>query len=222
MKQKISEALNFKLKSSQDKAMFFMPFSIVGNVCMVVFNLTFGILTMSIWFFANAVFRIMIGLSRFLGVRNYIKMRYEDNPKKKLEIGYKTYMNNGFLLIFLGAIYFFISLYMFFNDTGKQMHTFVVLGVATMSFCSLGFAIYGAVKYKRGSDPIINSAKLTNNANALTSIVLTQVVLLSNYGGDGNYLFYNGLTGMVVSITIVSIGVFMLLGMKKYLNKYKE
>lgn len=41
--------------------------------------------------------------------------------------------------------------------------------------------IYGMIKYKRNQEPIIKGIKITNFANALTSIVLTQVVLLDTF-----------------------------------------
>lgn len=218
MKQGIKKALDFKLKNKQDKTMFYMSFSILGNVFMSIIKLILATMTLSIWFFVNAGFNIVLGLSRYFSIRDYIKMRHEENPKVKLEIGYNNYMNNGIMLIILGIIYILISIYMIFNHSSSDYQGLVVYIVATISFCSLGIAIYGALKYKKETDPIINGAKITNNANALTNIVLTQVVLLAEFGENIDNTLYNGGTAMAMSIIIILLGIFMLVGMKKYLK----
>ena len=70
------------------------------------------------------------------------------------------------------------------------------------------------VKYKRNQEPIIKGIKLTNFANALTSIVLTQVVLLNTYA-KGYDSRINGYTGMGVSLAIIGLGLYMIIGIKR-------
>lgn len=74
------------------------------------------------------------------------------------------------------------------------------------------------VKYKRKISPILKAVKLTNLANALTSIVLTQVVLLDTYASNYNLEKVNGFTGMFVSISIMIIGIYMIVGIQKELE----
>lgn len=73
---------------------------------------------------------------------------------------------------------------------------------------------YGMVKYKRNQEPIIKAIKITNFANALTSIVLTQVVLLDTFA-EGYNSNLNGYTGMLVSFVIMFLGLYMILGIKR-------
>ena len=219
MKAKLIEALNFKLKTKQDRTMFYMSISILGNIFMAWLKLVLAVKTLSIWFFINAWFSAVIGMARFFSVKNYAKMRYEKNAQIKLEIGYNNYMNNGIILIILGVLYLLISIYIMFNNLSSDYQGFiVVLIVATCSFFSLGNAIYGIIKYKRETNPIINGAKITNNANALTNIVLTQVVLLAEFSENINPALYNGGTAMAMSGIIIFLGIYMLIGMKKYLK----
>ena len=62
---------------------------------------------------------------------------------------------------------------------------------------------------------ILKSVKLTNFANALTSIVLTQVVLLDTYASEYDLAQVNGYTGMAVSLIIIIIGVYMIINIQK-------
>lgn len=73
------------------------------------------------------------------------------------------------------------------------------------------------VKYKRNEEPIIKGIKLTNFANALTTMVLTQVVLLDTFATEYNSSL-NGYTGMGVSLAIIGLGLYMILGIRK-INK---
>ena len=57
--------------------------------------------------------------------------------------------------------------------------------------------------------------KLTNFANALTSIVLTQVVLLDTYASIYDLSEVNGYTGMAVSLVIIVMGIYMIVNIKK-------
>lgn len=121
------------------------------------------------------------------------------------------------MLILLGIMYFFVSSYMYFNGTNTTMHEYITYLVALIAFVSIGTAIYGMIKYKRNTDPIIKAIKITNFANALTSIVLTQVVLLDTFA-DTYDSSLNGYTGMAVSFVIMFLGLYMILGIKKELN----
>ena len=103
---------------------------------------------------------------------------------------------------------------MYFKGTNTNMHEYVTYLVALIAFTSIGTAIYGMIKYKRNKEPIIKGIKITNFANALTSIVLTQVVLLDTYA-NGYDSTLNGYTGMGVSLIIIGLGLYMIISMKK-------
>lgn len=142
------------------------------------------------------------------------KIKY--NQLKKIEED-KNYLQNGIMLIVLGIIYFFVSSYMCYNGTNTNMHEYITYLVALIAFSSIGSAIYGMVKYKRNQEPIIKGIKITNFANALTSIVLTQVVLLDTFS-NGYDSRLNGYTGMGVSLIIVVLGLYMIISTKNDIN----
>ena len=118
------------------------------------------------------------------------------------------------MLILLGIMYFFVSSYMYYKGTNTTIHEYITYLVALIAFSSIGTAIYGMIKYKRNQEPIIKAIKITNFANALTSIVLTQVVLLDTFAESYNSTL-NGYTGMGVSFIIMLLGLNMIIGIKK-------
>lgn len=205
---------SIKNLEKNDKTMLLLIFTTLGNILIAIIKFIFSLAIPSLWFFVNACFLTVLSISRFFSIRNYGKQRNLNNEKVKKEIGYKNYLYNGILLVLLGIMYFFVSVYMYYKGTNTNMHEYLTYLVALNAFWSISFAIYGMIKYQRKSNPILKSVKLTNFANALTSIVLTQVVLLDTYAKEYDLTQINGYTGMTVSMIIAIIGLYMIVNKK--------
>ncbi|MBQ7105781.1 MAG: hypothetical protein IJN90_07985 [Bacilli bacterium] len=171
----------------------------------------------SLWFFINAIFMIVLSFARFFSIRDYRKTKLIDDKEEIQKIGYKNYLTNGILLVILGIMYFFVNVYIYYKGTNTTMHEYLTYLVALVAFWSIGSAIYGMVKYKRNHTPILKAVKLTNFANALTSIMLTQIVLLDTYAKTEVYNsnLMNGLTGISMGIVIIILGLYMIVGINK-------
>lgn len=211
----MSLIVKYKNLEKNDKVMLLLIFTTIGNIIIAFIKFIFSLVIPSLWFFVNAGFLAILSISRFFSIRNYGKRRSIKDEKLKKEIGYKNYLHNGILLIILGIMYFFVSVYMYYKGTNTTMHEYLTYLVALNAFWSIGWSIHGMIKYKRNSSPILKSVKLTNFANALTSIVLTQVVLLDTYASEFDLTKINGYTGMGVSVIIMAIGVYMIINIKK-------
>lgn len=201
-----------------DKTMLILIFTTIGNIILAIIKFIFSFTLPSLWFFVNSCFLTVLSFSRFFAIKSYGKRRSINDEKLKREIGYKNYLHNGILLILLGIMYFFVSVYMYYKGTDTTMHEYLTYLVALNAFWSISFAIYGMIKYKRKSNPILKSVKITNFANALTSIVLTQVVLLDTYASEYDLSIVNGITGMIVSLAIIGMGLYMIINIQKCLE----
>ena len=202
-----------------DKTMLLLVFTTFGNILIAILKFIFAITIPSLWFFVNAGFLIVLSLSRIFSIKNYRKQRSITDEKLKKEIGYKNYLHNGILLILLGIMYFFVSVYMYYKGTNTTMHEYLTYLVALSAFWSISWAIYGMIKYKRKSSPILKSVKITNFANALTSMVLTQVVLLDTYAKEMDLSNINGYTGMGVSLVIIGMGLYMIINIRQCMER---
>lgn len=212
MKNLFKNILNLE---KNDKTMLLLIIVGLGNVIIALAKFIFALTLPSLWFFVNACFLAVLSISRFFSIKTYGKQRNikDENLKKKL--GYKNYLHNGLLLILLGIMYFFVSVYMYYKGTNTTMHEYLTYLVALNAFWSIGWSIYGMAKYKRKSNPILKAVKITNFANALTSIVLTQVVLLDTYAKEYDLSQTNGYTGMAVSLIIIIMGLYMIINIQK-------
>lgn len=198
----------------KDQLIVFLMFSTIGNLFMAIVKFVLSLTIPSLWFFINAGFGFVLGICRFLTIKKYNKVKKIKNNNLIKREGYKYYCENGVMLILLGIMYFFVSSYMYYKGTNTNMHEYITYLVALIAFTSIGTAIYGMIKYKRNQEPIIKGIKITNFANALTSIVLTQVVLLDTYANNYNSTL-NGYTGIGVSLVIIGLGLYMIITTKK-------
>lgn len=201
-----------------DKTMLRLIITTMWNILIAIVKFVFSIIIPSLWFAVNALFLIVLSLSRFFSIKAYGKSRSIKDENLKKVIGYKNYLHNGIMLIVLGISYFFVSVYMYYKGTNTTMHEYLTYLVALNAFWQIGIAIHGMIKYKRKSNPILKSVKITNFANALTSIVLTQVVLLDTYASEYNLTSINGYTGMGVSLIIIILGLYMIINIQEILN----
>ena len=207
----------FKKLKKEDRIMFFLIFTTIGNIFIAIIKFILSLTLPSLWFFINALFMIILSFARIFSIRDYAKTKEVTSETKIKKIGYQNYLNNGILLIILGIMYFFINVYIYYKGTNTTMHEYLTYLVALVAFWSIGSAIYGIIKYKRNHTPILKAVKLTNFANALTSIMLTQIVLLDTYANTKIYNsnLMNGLSGMGIGIIIIILGLYMIVGINK-------
>jgi len=207
----------FKQLKREDRVMFFLILTTIGNIFIAIVKFILSLTLPSLWFFINALFIIILTFARIFSIRDYGKAKRIQDEDTIKKIGYKNYLNNGILLVILGIMYFFVNVYIYYKGTNTTMHEYLTYLVALVAFWSIGSAIYGMIKYKRNHTPILKAVKLTNFANALTSIMITQIVLLDTYANTNVYNsnLMNGLTGMGIGIIIVVLGLYMIIGINK-------
>ncbi|MBO5178728.1 MAG: hypothetical protein J6B87_00050 [Clostridia bacterium] len=198
----------------KDKLFFFLICGSISNLFIGIIKFIFAITIPSLWFFINSIFSFVLAMSRMIIINNYNKIKKVDDERTRIIKEQKSYLQNGVMLILLGIVYFFVSSYMYYNGTNTNMHEYITYLIALIAFSSIGTAIYGMIKYKRNKEPIMKAVKITNFANALTSIVLTQVVLLDTYATTYDSTI-NGYTGMGVSLIIIGLGIYMIISEKK-------
>ena len=202
-----------KSLNKEDRIIFFLVFTTIGNIFVSLVKFILSLTLPSLWFFLNAIFMIVLSFSRFFSVRDYRKIKLINDKEEIEKIQSKNYNTNGILLILLGIMYFFVNVYIYYKGTNTTMHEYLTYLVALIAFWSIGSSIYGMIKYKKDHTPILKAVKITNFANALTGIMLTQIVLLDTYAKTKTYNsnLMNGLTGISVGIIIIILGLYMVI-----------
>ena len=122
--------------------MLLLIFTMIGNILLACAKFIFAFVLPSLWFFVNACFLSVLSVSRFFSIKDYGMRRKINDEEIKREIGYKNYLHNGILLIILGIMYFFASVYMYYKGTNTTMHEYLTYLVALAAFWSIGWSIY--------------------------------------------------------------------------------
>lgn len=110
------------------------------------------------------------------------------------------------IIVVLGILFAVFGFRML--STGEEVHysEYSVYLLALCAFIKLGVSIYWIIKLKGSNLPIDFTMKLTNFADALVSIVLTQSALLV-MKGVAKSSYYDGIFGILVGITVIIIGI---------------
>ena len=95
----------FKKLKKEDRIMFFLIFTTIGNLIIAIVKLILSLILPSLWFFINALFMFILSIARFFSIRDYGKTKNTTDENVVKKIGYKNYLNNGILLVILGIMY---------------------------------------------------------------------------------------------------------------------
>lgn len=201
----------------KDRKMYMLQVATLNTFIVGLIKLFFGIIYSSIWFFMNAVFYGILTFSKYRSVRDYAKIKKVKDRSLRRRIAYKNYLYNGWLLMLLGIAYFIINLIMFKSgNTNNNLGGYLVYLVALLSATNITISIIEVKKYRRKHDPIVAAACQGNIAKALTTIVLTQVVLLDAFAEKSiKIVKIDGITGMCVGTIIILLGIRMVIKITK-------
>lgn len=205
----------------KDRKMYVLQVNTIKTLTVAIIKFMLGAIYSSIWFIMNAGFYGILSVSRYRSIRDYKRIKKEKDIEKKTNIEYTNYLYNGWLLILLGIAYLIMNIFMFISgSTNNNLEGYLIYIVAILSFSSLTTAILGIIKYRRKHNAIISAVCQCNIAKALTSLVLTQVVILDEVCEKSAYITkIDAITGMTFGIIIVGLGIRMVIKIIKEENK---
>lgn len=112
-------------------------------------------------------------------------------------------------LVALGAVFLAFSNHALVNGETLHMDKIPAISFATCAFAKISVGVYGLVKEWGNKESIVFSCKLTNFADGLASIALTQTALrgIEGEGGDA----WDAAMGIAVGVAIIVLGVWQLM-----------
>lgn len=199
--------------NKKDRKMYMLQVTTINTMAIAIIKFIFGIMYTSIWFLSNAIFYVILSLFRYRSVRDYRRIKKELNIEKIKTIEYTNYFYNGWLLVLLGVAYLLINIFMYKTEnTNNNLGGYLVYLVPLIAISSLITACISLLKYNRKKDPIIAAVCQSDIAKALTTIVLTQVVLLDEFAAHTqNIVKIDAITGIIVAGLIIFLGFRMII-----------
>lgn len=191
--------------------------SLVINLLFVGINLLSYYLYSSAWFIVLAVYYGILAFMRFL----LLKYKIGENLLGEL----KRAVLCSFVLLTLNFALSGAVLMMMYQDKGFEYHGILIYAMATYTFYITVLAIINTVRYRRYNSPVMMTSRVISLCASLVSMLALETAMLSQFGQDmskGDQRLMIALTGAGVSITVVTLSVYMIVSSLKQIKKYKE
>lgn len=121
-------------------------------------------------------------------------------------------MAAGILLLVLNFALTGVILLTIAQDTARRYSEIVVISIATYTFYKIIMAVVNMVKVRKTQSPVLITIRNIRVADALVSMLTLQATMLASFQGkgglDANRM--NAITGMVVCVLILALGVSMI------------
>lgn len=202
----------FRNLSFEEKTGITTFISVISNATFALGKFILAIIFKNVFFFVAGVLNIFMMISKlecFLGLKYPHKRSFE----------HRNFMIGLFLLL-AGLQYAIYMGRLLYSDIDvMQYDMFLGIGIATISFIELGFAIKGLFDvYEKGH--YYRNIKIINFSSAMTALVTTEIALMS-FAADYDSREIDGWFGLAVGGLIVILGIFTFFAPKISLIDHK-
>ena len=179
------------------------------------------LITGSIWHGALAIYYVMLALTRG-GILVHHKRKIGKDPDEiSIEIKEATTCrNSGIVLLILNSALFLVVLMMTFAGKSFRYQGTLIYAYAAYTVYKLTMAIVNLPKSKRQGDMTVEAMQAVSLTDALVSLIALQTALLAQFGSDGaNQAVYNGITGTIVCLGVLAVGIIIIVRGQKRRNQ---
>ena len=209
------------------RTVIFTVVSLIITTGYAAFYAMLGVALLSLWFGMLAWYYVMIVVMRaFVVFYHRAKRKRGENAieyKEKI-IRAKVYRNCG-IIISLLTLPLSITIMMMVARKATFSHAGLMIYVsATYTAYKVVMTIRHLVKARRSSDLTVRTVRNINLADMCVSILALQTAMFNSFSPDVDWSAFNAVTGAVVCLLTVIIGVFMIVGSKREITKinYEE
>jgi hypothetical protein len=206
------------------RTVIFSILSFIMSVLFSVFNAYMGIVNRSIWYGALAAFYISLAFLRG-GILVYHKNKISRKGKSRNEeyLKVKAYKNSGVITLVLNIALSVAIAQMIFSEAHFTYIGWSVFAYAAYAFYKITMSTISFVKAQKQTDLTVRAIRNINLVDALVSILALQTALLTTFSeGNTNISLFNTLTGSLVSLSSVAIGVYMILSASAKMKEFKK
>ncbi len=185
--------------------------SLTINLFYVATNLVSGYLYESNWFVTLALYYLLLSLMRFI-------LLHQLNHKKQSRDMILEYNRSRWCGIILLVITLALSVVLFmviYAHEGYDYNGVLIYAMASYTFYIFTMAIINMVRYKKYNSPVLSAVKTVNFVSALVSMLALETAMLSQFGSDNHYPYFNeimiGTSGTAICLTIGVMAIRMII-----------
>ncbi|MGN0771436.1 MAG: hypothetical protein ACI4MI_02495 [Christensenellales bacterium] len=175
----------------------------------------------SLWHGALAIYYVLLAMTRG-GILVHHKRKIGIDPDE-LSVEIKeatTCRNSGIVLLVLNSALFVVVLLMTFAGNSFHYEGTLIYAYAAYTVYKLTMAIVNLPKSKRQGDMTVEAMQAASLTDALVSLIALQTALLAQFSTDDgvNQSLYNGITGTIVCLGVLTIGIVIIVRGQKRRN----
>lgn len=191
------------------------------NAVYAVFQLGLGLWHHSTWFYAMAVYYLLLAVMRLTLVRHTRHHAAgEDTP-----LEWRKYRFCGWLLLTMNLALAIFTLYFVFRIRTFLHHEITNIAMAAYTFTALTLAIVNAVRYRKYGSPAYSAAKAISLVSATVSMLTLENAMLTAFGEESSELFRQiilGTSGIVVILVVQGIALYMIVNAGRKMKALRE
>lgn len=212
-------AENYGLKTT-----VFSCCSFAATIIFATMNFVSAIRYKLLWFASLSVYYLALTAFRggvlLTGVKN--KKRYAKNPKLHERKKWQSYLFGGIFLTVVAITSMLAVTQMVISEQPIQKGEIMTIANAAYTFYKSSMAVYNLFKARKYHDPVIQTLRNVNLADACMAIVALTTLMLSTFNGGSDLSILKALVGFAACIAIISIAIVMIIQGKNKLKTLKE
>ena len=196
--------------------------SFIVNILYAIFEGTLAVLELSLWYGSLAGYHFCLSGVRFYIVRKNRTAQKQSAQKTDNSIfGWSTFRMTGVAILVLSVAISAAATQMVLSDNHFNYAGTMIYGAAAYTFYKFAGSIYRIFRAKRIHDPLVIAMKNVGFADALVSMLGLQSAMIATFSERSMWKL-NAVTGIVVCILTVALGIIMIVSGTKKLRKIRS
>lgn len=205
------------------KTLVFAVISLIISVAFAVFNGVIAVLESSVWYGALAAYYITLVLFRggVITANGVCRKKAGEDARRVLEVQNKIHLASGAFLVITGIAMGVAVTQMVMYTPPVTYGEITAISNAAYTFYKITIAIVNLVKAKKRADPVSQSLKSLNLADAAMSMVALTVALLTTFGdgSEGSFMLaMKACVGFAACALVLALATYMIISSAKKLK----
>lgn len=188
--------------------LFAVP-GMVSNIIFAVFNGVVGITSHSAWFGTLSAYYILLSIMRGGIVRQERKIADVKEEEEHMQRERLVYRRNSVLFIFMAIVLAGAVVLLENSQGGKNYPEITIYAVATYTFYKIILSTIQVIKVGKRKSPLLSITRRIGYIDACVSILMLQTAMFASFAnGEEKFIkWMNGITGTVVCVMVLSLGI---------------
>ena len=203
--------------------LFSVP-GLAGNVIFAVFNGVTGAMSRSAWFWSLSAYYLLLGIMRVIAVVQERRIAGIREEAERILKEITVYWADSILFVFLAVVLAGMVVLLEHSQGGKSYPGFTIYAVAAYAFYKIIASVIQMIKVRRQGSPLLTILRRINYIDACVSILTLQTAMFASFSVQQEtlVLLMNGITGSVVSLMVLALGILGIALAKRMTVKWKE